>query len=237
MPQNVNTRITLFTNEKFGNVRVVMHEGEPWFVAKDVCDCLDLGNSRQAVSYLDDDEKITVTNNDGNPRAGIPLTFTLVSESGFYSLIFRSRKPDAKDFRRWVTHEVLPSIRRTGKYEVTQPDEVPLLMQQMQELHTKIAKLEEDNAVYREWMQKLIDAGWQWLAERKQLTAERDKAVQEKAWIGSKREASAMGTASAARKAERKWKNAYLLLIRFIPLSMQSRIIPLVERYVMRSPY
>lgn len=236
MPQNVNTGITLFTNEKFGNVRVVMREGEPWFVARDIAIALGYADpSRAVVQHCKKAIKTTILANrkDGNP----PINISLVPESDMYRLIMRSNTSLAEEFQDWVTEEVLPSIRRTGKYEVTQSDEVPLLMQQMQELYTKISKLEEDNAVYREWMQKLIDAGWQWLAERKQLTAERDKAVQEKAWIGSKREASAMGSASAARKAERKWKNAYLLLIRFIPLSMQSRVIPLIERYVMRSPY
>lgn len=236
MPQNVNTGITLFTNEKFGNVRVVMHEGVPWFVASAVAKALGFANPSDAINRHCK-KTIKTPFNVIHEGGNNPVQINLIPESDMYRLIMRSNTPLAEEFQDWVTEEVLPSIRRTGKYEVTQSDEVPLLMQQMQELHTKIAKLEEDNAVYREWMQKLIDAGWQWLAERKQLTAERDKAVQEKAWIGSKREASAMGTASAARKAERKWKNAYLLMIRFIPLSMQSRVIPLVERYVMRSPY
>ena len=98
-------------------VRTVTINGEPWFVAKDVCEILELENSRKAVSTLDEDEKITVTNGDGNPRAGNPLTFNVVSESGLYALIFKSRKPEAKEFRKWVTKEVLPQIRKTGRYE------------------------------------------------------------------------------------------------------------------------
>lgn len=119
MTNNVNTGITMFTNEKFGSIRVVMHEGEPWFVAKYVCECLELNNVTEALRNLDEDEKITLSNPEGNPRAGIPLTFNAVSEAGLYSLVFRSRKPDAKDFRRWVTHEVLPAIRKTGSYSTT----------------------------------------------------------------------------------------------------------------------
>lgn len=90
--------------------------GEPWFVAKDVCNILDLDNNRQAISGLDEDEKITVTNPDGNPRAGIPHQFTLISESGLYALVFRSRKDEAQRFRKWVTSEVLPALRKTGAY-------------------------------------------------------------------------------------------------------------------------
>lgn len=87
--------------------------GDPWFVAKDVCDILGLENSRKATADLDSDEKNTVTISDGIP--GNPNK-TIISEPGLYKLIMRSRKPEAKEFQRWVTHEVLPSIRRTGGY-------------------------------------------------------------------------------------------------------------------------
>ncbi len=90
--------------------------GEPWFVARDVCRVLDIANNRDAVTGLDDDEKITVANPDGNPRAGIPHEMTLVSESGLYALVFRSRKPEARRFRKWVTAEVLPALRKKGYY-------------------------------------------------------------------------------------------------------------------------
>ncbi|BAJ70996.1 phage antirepressor Ant [Bifidobacterium longum] len=101
--------------------------GEPWFVAKDVCDILGLENSRKATAELDSDEKNTVTISDG--IAGNPNK-TIISEPGLYRLVMRSRKPEAKEFQRWVTHEVLPSIRRHGAYmtestlekAVTEPD-------------------------------------------------------------------------------------------------------------------
>ena len=83
--------------------------GEPWFVAKDVCDILEISNNRDAISQLDDDEKNTVVIS-GNPNKAI------ISEPGLYRLVMRSRKPEAKEFQRWVTHEVLPQIRRTGGY-------------------------------------------------------------------------------------------------------------------------
>ena len=98
-------------------VRTMLDEGgSPWWAAKDVCSVLGLENNRDAVSTLDDDEKITVGNTDGNPRAGQPHQLTFVNEPGLYSLIFRSRKPEAREFRRWVTHEVLPALRKTGRY-------------------------------------------------------------------------------------------------------------------------
>lgn len=90
--------------------------GEPWFVARDVAAVLDLQNIRQNLESLDEDEKITVCNPDGNPRAGIPHQYAMVSESGLYALIFRSRKPEARRFRKWVTAEVLPALRKKGHY-------------------------------------------------------------------------------------------------------------------------
>lgn len=105
--------LQVFNNEMFGNVRILMHNNEPWFVAKDVCDCLEINNSRQALSRLDSDEKSSVILNDGTP--GNPEK-SVVNESGLYSLVLSSRKPEAKEFKRWITHDVLPSIRRHGAY-------------------------------------------------------------------------------------------------------------------------
>lgn len=99
-------------------VRVVMRDGEPWFVAADVCRVLDIGNPRDAVSRLDDDERDNVGSADVNGR-GRPMN--IISESGLYALIFTSRKPEAKRFRKWVTSEVLPSLRKFGRYELPQP--------------------------------------------------------------------------------------------------------------------
>lgn len=93
-------------------VRVIDIDGEPWFVAADVCRILDIKNSRDAVADLDDDEK-GVANTD---TLGGRQEMRIINESGLYNLIFRSRKPEAKKFRKWVTAEVLPSIRKTGMY-------------------------------------------------------------------------------------------------------------------------
>ena len=104
--------IQVFENSGLGSVRVVMHNGEPWFVANDVCDCLELTNTAQTISYLDDDEKGVTT----NYTPGGKQEMSMISEAGLYSLILRSRKPEAKAFKRWVTHDILPSIRKTGSY-------------------------------------------------------------------------------------------------------------------------
>jgi prophage antirepressor-like protein len=93
-------------------VRMVAKEGQAWFVAKDVCDILGIDNPSQAVSRLDDDQK-GITNT--YTTAGTRELLT-VNESDLYSLIFTSRKPEAKRFRKWVTNEVLPAIRQTGRY-------------------------------------------------------------------------------------------------------------------------
>ena len=95
-------------------IRVQVINQEPWFVAKDVCDALTIGNSRDAIARLDDDEKgVSVV-----PTPSGEQSMNLVNESGLYNLIFQSRKPEAKAFRKWVTSEVLPAIRRTGRYEL-----------------------------------------------------------------------------------------------------------------------
>ncbi|WP_082113471.1 BRO-N domain-containing protein [Kordia jejudonensis] len=101
--------------ETFGNLTTIDIEGEAWFVAKEVCDLLGIGNPSQAVSTLDDDEKNTIIINDGT--SGNPNK-TIISESGLYALIFKSKKPSAKKFRKWVTKEVIPAIRKTGGFGI-----------------------------------------------------------------------------------------------------------------------
>lgn len=96
-------------------IRVRLINNEPWFVAKDVCDVLGLSNSRKATAALDADERkdgVTISDTVGRTNYA-----TVVNESGLYHLIFQSRKPEAKKFRKWVTGEVLPAIRKTGRYE------------------------------------------------------------------------------------------------------------------------
>lgn len=106
--------IQTFADERFGTVRAASIDGEPWFVAKDVCDALGIATNHVKDS-LDDDEVSNLRIREIGPEQGgkAPL---IVSEPGLYKLIMRSRKPEAKAFQRWVTHEVLPALRRDGAY-------------------------------------------------------------------------------------------------------------------------
>lgn len=94
------------------SLQVELINSEPWFLAKDVCNILDLENVTKALYTLDEDEKLTLPVD----RSGQVRNMNFINESGLYNLIFQSRKPEAKKFRKWVTNEVLPSIRKTGKY-------------------------------------------------------------------------------------------------------------------------
>jgi prophage antirepressor-like protein len=104
------------TSHNYGDsfVRIAEIDNQAWFVAADVCKVLGISKYRDAVARLDDDERGSLVVD----TLGGPQKKAAINESGLYSLIFASRKPDAKDFRRWVTHEVLPAIRMTGRYEV-----------------------------------------------------------------------------------------------------------------------
>lgn len=108
--------VKIFENPEFGRVRTTVIDGEPWFVAADVCHALDIGNPSDALNRLDDDERTLVSiegASNGKPVNG-------VNEPGLYSLVLGSRKPEAKAFKRWITHDVIPTIRKTGGYQVPQ---------------------------------------------------------------------------------------------------------------------
>jgi prophage antirepressor-like protein len=102
-------------------VRAVQRDDAPWFVGKDVCECLGIVKYHQALDELDSDERGTCIV--GTPRGDQPMI--VVSEPGVYRLVFRSRKPEAERFKRWLAHEVLPAIRRTGKYAPEASDYAP----------------------------------------------------------------------------------------------------------------
>jgi anti-repressor protein len=95
------------------SLRTTILNNEPWFMAKDVCDACGMTNASEAVSVLDPRDRNTINFSDG--KRGNPIKL-LVSESGFYSLVMRSNKPQAREFQRWVTTEVLPAIRKDGGY-------------------------------------------------------------------------------------------------------------------------
>ena len=120
----MNNNLMIFENPEFGAVRSILIDGDPWFVAADVCKALEIEKTNRALSRLDDDEKgaHSVSTPGGRQRMSI------ISESGLYSLILGSRKPEARAFKRWITHEVIPSIRKNGGYiagqEAITPEEL-----------------------------------------------------------------------------------------------------------------
>ena len=109
--------LQVFKHESFGNVRVIERGGEPWFVAADVCKALEIGNPSMALERLDADEKMTLSSTESHSgQRGGAQQYSIINEPGLYSLVLGSRKPEAKEFKRWVTHEVIPAIRKHGAY-------------------------------------------------------------------------------------------------------------------------
>ncbi len=106
-------------------VRVTELNGEPAFVAKDVCEILEIQNSRDAIGRLDPDEKGVVSID----TPGGPQEMQVITEAGLYALVLGSRKPEAREFKRWITHEVLPQIRKTGQYAVQPLSQIQILQQ------------------------------------------------------------------------------------------------------------
>jgi anti-repressor protein len=112
----MNTEIRTFSNEEFGSVRTLTIDGEPWFIARDIAEALGYAKARNAIaSHVDSEDKKDA------PIQGTPggtQNMTIINESGMYALILGSKLPTAKKFKRWVTAEVLPSIRKTGTYDI-----------------------------------------------------------------------------------------------------------------------
>ena len=108
----MNTDVQIFNSDQFGSIRAVDVNGDPWFVAADVCRALELDNVSMAVERLDDDERgVSPIDTLGGMQK-----MKIVSESGLYSLVLGSRKPEAKSFKRWIVHDVVPAIRKHGGY-------------------------------------------------------------------------------------------------------------------------
>lgn len=115
------TDLQIFNNDRFGQVRIIPVDGELMFVAKDVCDCLEITKHRDAISRLDSDERGSVKLDTPGGKQDIAA----INEYGLYSLVLSSRKPEAKDFKRWITHDVIPAIRKTGSYSMVIPQTLP----------------------------------------------------------------------------------------------------------------
>lgn len=149
--QQLNS-LKVFENKEFGKVRTIMTDGEPLFVAKDVCDILGLSNSRKALTRLDEDEKgVTLSDTLGGKQ-----NLSVVNEYGLYNLVLASRKPEAKAFKRWITHEVIPAIRKHGGYLT--PDKTEELLNDPDLIIQLATNLKEERAARSQVEQQLAVA-------------------------------------------------------------------------------
>lgn len=166
------SEMQIFEKAEFGKVRVVEHEGQPWFVASDVAKSLGYADpSRAVVEHCKKQVKSTklVNNQYGNST---PLNQSIIPESDVYRLVMRSNLPSAKKFQDWVVEEVLPSIRKFGGYMAPKPDDTP------ETILARAVLIAQDTI--------------------RRVEAERDEAIRTKSQIGGRREATAMASASAA---------------------------------------
>lgn len=134
----------VFNNSEFGEIRTVIIDNEPWFVGKDVADILKYQNgSRDINRHVDEDDR----QNYQNGIFDSPRGMTIINESGLYSLIFGSKLETAKKFKKWVTSEVLPSIRKTGSYNtppMTIPEQIQLLAKGNVEIHKRMDDMQSE---------------------------------------------------------------------------------------------
>lgn len=148
-----DNEIILFNHEEFGEIRTLNIEGEPWFVGKDVADILGYAKTRNAIATHVDEEDKTPALIQGGCSTGSQTTI-IINESGLYSLILSSKLPSAKKFKRWVTSEVLPSLRKHGAYftaetlhkTMSDPRELAKLLNTLADEQEARKKLEEENA-------------------------------------------------------------------------------------------
>lgn len=137
-------------------VRALNQVGDPWWVLSDVCKVLEIRNSRDAADRLDDDEKGVATTD----TLGGPQEMTIINESGMWSLVLTSRKPEAKRFKKWITSEVIPAIRQTGGYIAAAPQETSeeLVLRAMSVLQATIERQKKEASEVIERQKALIDA-------------------------------------------------------------------------------
>lgn len=147
--------VQVFNNPDLGEIRTIQIDGEPWFVGKDVAEILEYRNTKKALSdHVDDEDKYQgdgVTIRDPMGRKQHP---TIINESGMYALIFGSKLPNAKKFKRWVTSEVLPAIRKTGCYAINCKERKP----EITSISLKFKEYSADYEQRKSWFTYMLTA-------------------------------------------------------------------------------
>lgn len=224
----------LFQRAELGRVRCYIVDNEPWFLLKDVCECLDLSNPTSCFNRLDEDERSKF-------NLGRQGDANIVNEYGVYNLVLSSRKPEAKAFKRWITHDVIPSIRKKGLYGVTSDiksmSKNELMAKALVVANETIERINEEREAERKIAQLRIE----------QANSQRDMAVRSKAYISSKREATLMGRLSGESRRNEKLvkENAELSKeneelkdkLSSGTLFMTVNKIPWIFKYMQRRPY
>lgn len=142
--------IQIFNNPEFGEIRTMIIDDEPWFVSKDISDKLGYAKPANMVKLVDDDDKRNVRSSDLEPSSkGTVYQVSMINESGLYAAIFGSKQENAKKFKKWVTSEVLPTIRKTGAYgqqrlPMTIPEQIQIIAQGYGELHEEVQTIKKD---------------------------------------------------------------------------------------------
>ena len=207
----MHNEIQVFTNEKFGSIRTTVIDGKPWFVAKDVATALGYSNKRQAIKdHVDDDDKGVVKHD----SLGGAQEMTVINESGLYSLILSSKLPTAKQFKRWITHDVIPAIRQHGAY-FTDATLLQLLADPMQ-----------THMLVMEYVQEAL--------ENERLTAELEealpKAMYYDTFVNPMECTNIRSTAKELDIPERKFVQ-YLLRHRYLYRAPSGRLMPYAYYY------
>lgn len=154
-------KVKKFINESLGSVRTIKIRGIAWFFAVDVCSILGLEQVTRALSRLDNDERMTLTLSKGHSgKRGGAQSVNLINEYGLWTLVMASKKPNAKDFKRWLTHEVIPSIHKNGGYisgqEKLDKEKRKILEEEIKKLSEVIDNLTEINESLKNENEELI---------------------------------------------------------------------------------
>lgn len=166
--------IEIFKNEELGEVRTLIINGEPWFVGKDVAECLGYSNTRDAlITHVDDEDKSGVAIYDGSQNRNM----VAINESGMYALIFGSKLKSAKKFKHWVTHEVLPSIRKHGMYITNE------LLQDKEKLESEIESLKIENEMKSKRISDLEEIRKEYMIQNRTLSRLKIKNKSETSYL------------------------------------------------------